>query len=104
MTESDGYVLLALFLVPLGTSALLMAVPSRARALIMGLTGLSSLAMFAMAVYTFVSYSFVDRSQFEGVLAFDWMQNVGFLGENGIQLKVGIDGITASLVLLTGIV
>ncbi|MCA9856378.1 MAG: NADH-quinone oxidoreductase subunit M, partial [Dehalococcoidia bacterium] len=104
MTESDGYVLLALFLVPLGTSVLLMAVPSRERAIVMGLTGLSSIAMMVMALYVFVSYSFNDGSQFEGVLAFDWMENVGFLGEHGIQLKVGIDGITASLVLLTGIV
>ena len=47
--SNTARVLLALFLVPLGTSALLMAVPSRERALIMGLTGLSSLAMFAMA-------------------------------------------------------
>lgn len=104
MTESDGYILLALIGVPLGTSALLMLVPSRERALVTGLTGLSSLAMLAMSIYVFVSYSFQDGSQFEGVLAIDWMENVGFLGEHGIQLKVGIDGITASLVLLTGIV
>lgn len=104
MTESDGYVLLALFLVPLGTSVLLMLVPSRERAVIVGLTGVSSLVMFVMSVYVFVSYSFVDGSVFEGVLAITWMENVGFLADRGIQLKVGIDGITASLVLLTGIV
>src|SRR5690606_24979504 len=37
-------------------------------------------------------------------LAFTWMRNVGVLGEDGIQLKVGVDGIAASMVLLTGIV
>ncbi|MQC17433.1 MAG: NADH-quinone oxidoreductase subunit M [Chloroflexi bacterium] len=104
MTEADGYVLLALFLVPLGTSVLLMAVPSRERALIIGLTGVSSLVMLALSLYTFVGYSFNDGTQFEGVLAFPWIENVGLLGPDGIQLKVGIDGITASLVLLTGIV
>ena len=31
------------------------------------------------------------------------MENVGILGEKGIQLKVGVDGIAAAMVLLTGI-
>ncbi|MEX2031655.1 MAG: hypothetical protein WEA81_02200, partial [Dehalococcoidia bacterium] len=104
MTESDGYVLLALFLVPLGTAVLLMAVPSRERSLIIGLTALSSLAMLVMSVYVFSRYAFEEGTQFQGVLAFTWMENIGILGEKGMQLKVGVDGITASLVLLTGIV
>ena len=104
MSEAAGYVLMALFLVPLGTSVLLMAVPSRERALIIGITGVSSLAMFAMSLWVFAGYSFNDGTQFEGVLAFPWIENVGLLGPDGIQLKVGIDGITASLILLTGIV
>ena len=104
MTESDGYVLMALFLVPLGTAGLLMLVPSRERSAIIGLTGLSSLAMLVMSVYVFLAYSFDEGELFQGVLAFTWMENVGLLGDKGIQLKVGIDGITASLVLLTGIV
>ncbi len=104
MTETDGYVLLALMLVPLGTALLLMAVPSRERATIIGLTAISSLAMLVLSLYAFAKYSFEDGTQFQGVLAFTWMENVGLLGENGIQLKVGLDGITASLVLLTGIV
>ncbi len=103
MTESDGYVLIALFLVPLGTSALLMLVPSRERSIVIGLTAISSLAMFAMAAYVFFTYQF-NGEQFQGVLAFNWMENMGLLGENGIQLKVGVDGIAASLVFLTGIV
>lgn len=104
MTESDGYVLLALFLVPLGTAVLLMLVPSRERAVIIGVTALASTAMFALSLYTFASYSFAEGQQFQGVLAFTWMENMGVLGADGIQVKVGIDGITASLVLLTGIV
>ncbi len=104
MTETDGYVLLALMLVPLGTALLLMVVPSRERSTIIGLTAISSLAMFVLSLYAFATYSFQDGTQFQGVLAFTWMENVGLLGENGIQLKVGLDGISASLVLLTGIV
>ena len=76
MSDSDGYVLLALFLVPLGSCLLLMATPSKERAAIIGITGLASLAMFAMSVYLFTVYDF-NGPQFQGVLAFDWMENVG---------------------------
>lgn len=103
MTSSDGYVLIALFLVPLGTAVLLMLTPSRERAAIIGITGLASLAMFSLSVYVFAKYSF-HGEQFQGVLAFTWMQNVGLLGPKGMQLKVGVDGIAAIMVLLTGIV
>ncbi len=106
MTANDGYVLLALMAVPLGTALLLMLTPSRERSAIVGLTALSSLAMFVMALYVFVRYQFdADAgSMFQGTLAWTWMENIGVLGEKGIQLKVGVDGIGASLTLLTGIV
>jgi NADH-quinone oxidoreductase subunit M len=103
MTESDAVLLLALFLIPLGTAALLMLVPSRERSLIVGLTAASSLAMFVISLYVFVAYDF-NGAQFQGVDAWNYMHNVGLLGEEGIQLKVGIDGIAAAMVLLTGIV
>jgi NADH-quinone oxidoreductase subunit M len=103
MTESDGYILLALFLVPLGSALLLMLTPSRERAAIVGITALSSLVMFVLSVYVFVRYSFTGE-QFQGVLAFNWISNVGLLGPEGIQLKVGVDGIAVTMVLLTGIV
>ena len=48
MTENDAYALLAVFLIPLGTSALLMLVPSRERSLIIAITAASSIAMFAV--------------------------------------------------------
>ncbi len=104
MTDADGYVLLALFLLPLGVAALLIAMPSRQRNAVIGITGASSLALFVMSVYVFARYSFNGAEQFQGVQAWDWMENVGLLGEHGIQLKVGLDGIGAAMVLLTGIV
>ena len=103
MTADDGYLLLALFLIPLGSAVLLMVVPSRERSAIVGITGLASLAMFIISVYVFVAFEY-GGDQFQGVRAWDWMENVGFLGEHGIQLKVGIDGIAAPMILLTGIV
>jgi NADH-quinone oxidoreductase subunit M len=103
MTETDGYVLLALFLVPLGSALLLMLTPSRERGAIVGITALSSLAMFVLSLYVFLAYEFTG-DQFQAVLAFNWIANVGLLGDDGIQLKVGVDGIAVSMVLLTGIV
>jgi len=103
MSDSDGYLLLALFLVPLGTAALLMLIPSRERSAIVGLTGLSSFALFIVSVYLFVRFDF-EGAQFQGVQAWDWIENVGFLGEHGIQIKVGMDGMAAAMVLLTGII
>ena len=104
MTPDDGYVLLALFLVPLGSALLLIAIPSRERSAIIGLTAVSSLAMFAMSVYVFARYDFHSTAQFQGVQAWDWIENAGLLGPSAIQLKVGVDGIAAAMVLLTGIV
>ncbi|HJM75046.1 MAG TPA: NADH-quinone oxidoreductase subunit M [Dehalococcoidia bacterium] len=104
MTPDDGYVLLALFLVPLASALLLMVVPSRERGAIISLTGVSSLVMFALSLYVFVRYDFEATSQFQGVRAWDWIENAGLLGPNAIQLKVGVDGIAAVMVLLTGTV
>ena len=104
MTENDGLLLLALLLLPLGSVLLLMVVPSRERSAIIGLTAASSLAMFLLSVYVFLSYDYGDPAQFQGVRAWTWMENVGILGEKGIQLKVGVDGIAAAMVLLTGII
>lgn len=103
MTENDGYVLLALPLLPLAAALLLMLIPNRERSAQIGLTGLASLAMFALSLYAFVQYEW-GGEQFQAVKAIPWMENVGFLGEDGMQLKVGIDGIAASMILLTGIV
>ena len=103
MTESDAPALLAVFLIPLGTALLLMLIPSRERSLIIALTAVSSFAMFVISVSVFLQYDFTG-AQFQGVRAWTYMENIGILGEDGIQLKVGIDGIAAAMGLLTGIV
>ena len=103
MTESDAFALVALLLIPLGTAVLLMLVPSRERSLIIAITGAASIAMFAVSLYVFLSFDF-NGDQFQGVKAWDYMNNMGVLGEEGIQFKVGVDGIAVAMVLLTGIV
>ena len=104
MTETDGYILIALFALPLGVALLLMLLPSRERSALMAITGLSSLVLFGLSVYIFARYDYTSTEQFQGVVAWTWLENVGFLGERGIQFKVGLDGIGSAMVLLTGIV
>jgi len=103
LSSNDGYLLLALFLIPLGTAVLLMFVPSRERGAIIALTGAASFVLFVLSVYLFSRFDY-EGAQFQGVKAWTWMENIGFLGEKGIQLKVGLDGIAAPMVLLTGII
>ena len=103
MTQNEGYLLLSLPLIPLGAAVLLMLVPSSERTLIRIVTGAASVAMFVISVYVFFAFDYRGE-QFQGVLAWPWFENVGFLGDNGVQLKVGVDGIAAPMVLLTGIV
>ena len=103
MTASDGYALIALCLLPLAVAVSLLLVPTRQRSSVIAITGIASLAMLALSLYAFFRYSF-NGEQFQGVLAWTWMQHVGLLGEKGIQFKVGVDGIGVSLVLLTGVV
>jgi NADH:ubiquinone oxidoreductase subunit 4 (subunit M) len=98
MSATDGYLMIALFVVPLVAGLLLMITASRERGAIIAITGVASLVMFALSVYLFDRYDYHSEEQFQGVVAWDWMENVGFLGEHGIQFKVGMDGIAAPMV------
>src|SRR5947209_4962965 len=99
----SSYALLALVAVPLGTAVLLLAVPGRLPNVVRGLSVLSALVMFGLAVYVFVAYNISDGG-IQGDLRWDWLSNVAFLGDNGITLHIGVDGIAVPMVLLNGIV
>jgi len=97
--------LLPLILVPLATAVLLTAVPSRHANAVRYISLASALALFGLSLYVFFAYQFGDGDsviQFEG--RWPWLENVGFLGDNGITLHLGVDGIAAPMVLLNGIV
>lgn len=99
----DGYWLLASWVVPLATAGLLVMVPSKEGKLIRGIAALSGFAQMALSFYIFFMYQTGDGGyQFER--SFRWVENVAFLGDDGISLRLGIDGIAAPMVLLTGIV
>ncbi len=99
-----GYVLLATIAVPLITALVLVAVPSRYPNAIRIISVAVSFALFGLSMYAFFAYQLADEEQFQFLLRWTWIENIGFLGENGITLHLGIDGIGAPMVLLTGIV
>jgi NADH-quinone oxidoreductase subunit M len=99
----SGYWLLATFLVPLGSALLLVFVPQRYPNVVRAIAAIAGVVMFALSLYIFVAYqSGGDPIQFEQQWV--WMENAAVLKQDGITLHVGVDGMAATLVLLTGIV
>lgn len=99
----DGYWALASWVVPLATAGLLVLVPSREGKLIRGLAALSGFVQLVIAGWIFFAYQ-TGGEEFQFVKRIMWAENVAFLGENGITMHLGVDGIAAPMVLLTGIV
>ncbi|OGO49636.1 MAG: hypothetical protein A2148_12235 [Chloroflexi bacterium RBG_16_68_14] len=99
-----GYVLLATIAVPLLTALALTAVPSRYPNAVRVIAVAVGFVLFGLSLYAFFAYQVADGEQFQFQLRWDWIENVGVLGDHGITLHLGIDGIGAPMVLLTGIV
>jgi NADH-quinone oxidoreductase subunit M len=100
----QGHALLALIVVSLATALLLVAVPSTRKDIVRYVSVASSLVLFILSVYVFVAYQAGADEQFSFLLRYDWISNVGILGENGITLHLGVDGIAATMILLNGVV
>jgi NADH-quinone oxidoreductase subunit M len=99
-----GYVLLALIAIPLGCVPIFMLIPSRYPQLVRYVAALGGAAMFALSLVVFFAYEYQGGNGLRYALQWAWLENVGFLGENGISLHLAVDGIAAPMVLLTGIV
>lgn len=98
------WVLFFLIALPAATTLVFMLIPSRYSQLIRYVALVSAFGMFVMSVLVFAKYQFEGGSGFRFDLQLDWLENVGFLGENGITYHLAVDGIAAPMVLLTGIV
>jgi len=100
----QGHALLALIVIPVATVALLVVVPSERKDWVRIISVLSGAALFAISAYVFIDYHGDGEEQFSFLLRYDWLENVGILGEDGITLHLGIDGIAAVMILLNGVV
>src|SRR3990170_448651 len=101
---AQGYILFTLIALPLGTAFALAAVPSRHKNVVRGVATFTGLCLFVLSLYSFFAYSFRDGDAFRFELSWPWLENVAFLGDNGITFHLGLDGIGAPMVLLTGVV
>ena len=98
-----GEALLTLLLIPGGAAILILLAPNSRPGLIRSIALVAALAMLANAIYVFAAYDYHDGGlQFD--LQYTWIENVAFLGANGISLHLAVDGIAVPLVLLNGIV
>lgn len=98
------WILFSLIAIPLGAAPIFMMVPSRYPQLTRYIALVGGVAMFVLSVVVFAVYEYEGGSGLRYALRLDWLENVGFLGENGITLHLAVDGIAAPLVLLNGIV
>jgi|DewCreStandDraft_1066081.scaffolds.fasta_scaffold00059_133 NADH-quinone oxidoreductase subunit M len=79
------------------------ALPISGRDAVRYLCLLSGTALFVLSIIIFVAYQ-VEDGGFQFELQLTWLENVAFLGDNGITYHLAVDGISAPLILLTGIV
>lgn len=103
LEEAQGYVLLATLAIPLVTAAVLILIPSRYPMAHRYLSAVAGALMLGLSVYVFAAYQ-VGGEALQMTLRWPWVENVGFLGEKGVSLYLGVDGISALLTLLNGIV
>jgi NADH-quinone oxidoreductase subunit M len=100
----QGYLLLALIAIPLFAAAVLVLIPGNRKDIVRMFSVAVGAVLFAISLYVFFDYQPNDSEQFTFLLRYDWLENVGILGENGITLHLGIDGIAATMLLLNGVV
>ena len=100
----QGHALLALIVIPLATAGILAFIPEQRKDWVRVFAVFSGALLFVISIYVFVAYQADGDEQFSFVLRYDWLENVGILGEDGITLFLGIDGIAATMLLLNGIV
>jgi NADH-quinone oxidoreductase subunit M len=100
----QGHALLALIAIPILSALLLVFVPSEKKNVVRYIAVAAAVAMFIISLYVFVAYKTSGDEQFSFIVHYNWIENVGVLGDNGISLTLGVDGIAAVMILLNGVV
>jgi NADH-quinone oxidoreductase subunit M len=98
------YVLLALLAIPFAGALIFIVIPSQYPNVVRFVALAGGAAMFALSLLVFIAYQYENESGLRYALQWVWLENIGFLGENGITLHLAVDGIAAPMVLLNGIV
>ena len=105
METFDSYLLLIIVALPLAGAAVLMAVPGYRPQAVRWIASTFAMVAMLLTFYTFFSYDHREGGvQF--ARTWQWLEIPGFwpLGDQGISLVLGVDGISAPMMMLTGIV
>ena len=100
----SGYWLMVTLFLPLITAAVLVGVPDSRKDIVRYISVTVGAVLFAMSVFIFFAYEVDHGGGYQFFIRYDWLENVAFLGPHGISLALGLDGISAPMVLLTGVV
>ena len=103
MDTAQGYVLVTALALPLLAAGVLLFVPGSQKMTARYFSAVIGAILLGLSVYVFLAYQ-ASGAALQMQLRWAWIENVGFLGENGISLHLGVDGISALLTLLTGVV
>jgi NADH-quinone oxidoreductase subunit M len=98
MSYSERHVLETLIYLPMLAALVLVFVPRPQKTLIRWISIGSGLALLVMSLYAFVAFDYDGGSRFQLQRSYPWLDQLG------IAFALGIDGIAAPMVLLTGIV
>ena len=103
MDGAQGYVLLTALALPLLAAGALLFVPGSQKMVARYFSAVIGAILLGLSVYVFLAYQ-ANGDILQMQLQWAWIENVGFLKENGISLHLGVDGISALMTLLTGVV
>ena len=101
--EGQGYIVLATLAAPLLAALIILFIPSEQKMAIRYVSAFFAAVMLGLSIYIFVAYQ-ADGEKIQMTLKWVWVENTAFLGKDGITLHLAVDGISAPMALLTGIV
>ena len=105
METFDRYVLFLLIVLPLIGAGVLLFVPAQRPGVVRWVSTILSFVVMLLSFYVFGLYDH-DAGGYQFLQAWQWLEIPGPwpFGDRGITLSLGVDGISAMMVLLTGIV
>lgn len=101
--EGQGYAVLATLATPLIAAFLLVLTPGEKKMLVRYISAVTGAIVCGLSIYIFVAFQ-VDGAEVQMQHRWVWVENTAFLGKDGITLYLAVDGISALMVLLTGVV
>jgi NADH-quinone oxidoreductase subunit M len=99
MSYLDRHILESLIYLPMLTAVVLMAVPRERQRMVRWMAVLSGGLLLVGSLYVFTSF---DHSA--GAAVFQFERTYVWLEQLGIDFRLGVDGIAAPMVLLTGVI